>query len=463
MSQLPARKPLLPNPAGSSGLRSRPAPLSRRGLLQTSAALALGAPLLTIGTKGQAATGTTPSTLTVMTSYPNTLTSRMVDAFQKAHPDISVSLLWRMPHDAMPVVTGPEGREIDVYWSPAPAVFRALVRQDALQPLSIDHSVLPNRIGDNWLADPKDRTAVIEIAGYGMVIAPKVLAARNLPRPADLDDLTSTAWEGQVILPVPSHVGYAHAWLGMILQHRGWDKGWTLVSALAANARFLLHGSTFATDELSEGRAGAAITMDFFANAAIAGGAPLEFLPTASTGYMPAHIGILRSAQHPEAAKLFVDFVLSDAAQKMLFHPDLRKLPIRPSAWTQAPAGLRNPLTSSEIKVPFNIDRFLDRRASSAALFDLWLVEHHDALGKAWATLHALELARDKTAPALRTLLSTPPVSEQKAAASQDLFTREQEHRTTTEDEAALASTRADWKAAIETSLQGVSRLLEAV
>src|SRR5262245_18797718 len=64
-----------------------------------------------------------PRTLVVLTSYPDEVVSRFEAAFEAAHPDYRLQIVWRMPHDALPYLSQPKQSGVDVYWSPSPRTF----------------------------------------------------------------------------------------------------------------------------------------------------------------------------------------------------------------------------------------------------------------------------------------------------------------------------------------------------
>jgi ABC-type glycerol-3-phosphate transport system substrate-binding protein len=165
---------------------------------------------------------------------------------------------------------------------------------------------------------------------------------------------------------------------------------------VAANASLADAGATFISDDVGSGRFAVGATIDFFAISAIANGKPLRFSYPEKVGYSPAHVAIFHDAPHLDGARAFVSFVLSEQGQKLLFHPDIRKLPVRPAVYTNKPEGYFDPFAAAQ-RASYNYDLAagLARQEVVGALFDVLISRHHAALQTMWATIHRAE----QTAP----------------------------------------------------------------
>lgn len=353
----------------------------------------------------------------VVTSYNDEVFSRFEAAFEKAYPQYRLQLVWRMPHDALPYLRQPDQSGVDVYWSASPRTFATLAAEGAWQPLGIDRSGLPTSIGKARLSDAAGFYTATEMAGYGFIVNPGALAKLGLAEPQDWSDLTAPAYAGQIVMPIPSRVGFAPVMVDILLQAYGWEKGWAVWSGIAGNAGSLMdRGSTFVTDEVGSGRRAVGLSIDFFAVAAIANGAPLRFAYPAHSGINPAHIAITQSAKNPAGARAFVQFVLSPAGQKIVTHRDIHKLPVRPAVYRELPADYFNPFAAAE-KGAFDYDGDADRKRLSliSALFEQMLIREHSELVSLWQRLHQAEAAGKKVGAA-RKLLESPLITADEAA-----------------------------------------------
>lgn len=396
----------------------------------------------------------------VLTSYNDEVFSRFESAFEKAYPQYKLQLVWRMPHDAQGYLRQPGQGGIDVYWSASPRNYAALAHDGAFQPLGIDLSGLPAKIGKASLRDPDNLYTVTEMAGYGFIVNPTALAARKLTAPTDWNDLARPEFAGQIVVPNPGRVGFAPPMVDLVLQAYGWDKGWAVWSAIAGNAGGLTdRGSTFVTDEVASGRCAVGLSIDFFAASAIANGAPLRFDYPAHGGLNPAHIAITQSAHNLAGARAFASFVLSEAGQSLITHRDIRKMPARPSLYAKLPKDYFNPFVAAE-KGAFDFDGDATRNRLNviAALFEQTLIRDHAELVALWQRVHRAEAAGIDVRAA-RQLLEAPLITEAEAAAPalQKLFAERLEGAN---PDANLQETR--WQEASRSRRQGAANLLAA-
>ncbi|TCJ11657.1 extracellular solute-binding protein [Parasulfuritortus cantonensis] len=358
----------------------------------------------------------TRRTVRVLTSYPDAVVARFESAFEAAHPEYRLQFVWRMPHDAQPYLEAPGQNGVDVYWAASPRVFSALARAGRLQKLGLDTTGLPDRLGNAPLADPDGYYRCTEMAGYGFVVNPDALAGLGLAAPADWSDLADPRYAGRIALPIPARVGFAPPMVEIVLQAWGWQAGWALWSEIAGNAVLLDRNSTFVTDEVASGRLLVGLSIDFFVASAIANGVPVRFAYPRHGGINPAQVAIPAAAPDPAGGRAFAAFVLSDAGQRLLGHPDIRKLPVRPAVYAELPAGYYNPFAAAGLGAfDYDGDSARTRLALSAALFEQTFVADHAAHAALWQRVHAAEAA-GKAVAAARRALATVPLDEAAAA-----------------------------------------------
>jgi ABC-type Fe3+ transport system substrate-binding protein len=336
----------------------------------------------------------------VLTSYPQETLSLFETAFEKANPGTRLEIVWRMPRDAMPYLLESGSHGVDVYWSASARNYSELASRDMLAALPADPA-LPQDIGGFPITEPKLLYRASEIAGYGFTCNRKTLAERSQSCPKTWAALADPALTGRVLLPVPSKVGFAPLMYEILLQRLGWEKGWALIGEFGANATLFVPGGAFITDRVAKGEEDVGVTIDFFAQAAAAGGAPLDFVYPDIVGFSPAHVAVLSSAPHPEAARKYVAFLLSDEGQRILASPDIRKLPVRPSTYATLDAGYFNPFNEAKKhRVDYDLPAAQRRQALSSALFDVLVTDRQAALRDLWQSIHRAERAAGNDARA---------------------------------------------------------------
>ncbi|MDR3393974.1 MAG: extracellular solute-binding protein [Parasulfuritortus sp.] len=357
-----------------------------------------------------------PRPVVVMTSYQGEVMDRFEAAFERAHPEYRLNILWRMPHDALPWLEKPEQGGVDVYWAASPRNFERLKKEGAWRKLGVDSAGLTDKIGKNRLADADGYFRATEMAGYGFAVNTSRLAKLGLPVPADWNDLTAPKLAGLIALPIPSRVGFAPVMVDIVLQAYGWEKGWALWSEIAGLSVLVDRGSTFVTDEIASGRAAVGLSIDFFVASAIANGSPIRFVYPGHGGINPGQIAITAGAPNPDGAQAFAAFVLSEAGQRLLADPDIRKLPVRPAVYAGLPADYPRPFVAAE-RGAYDYDESvgLNRLTLLGQVFDAMLIRRHGELVGLWQRLHTAEAA-GKDMSAVRRELCTPPLTELEAA-----------------------------------------------
>lgn len=380
--------------------------LIRRRLLQ-GAALVIASAALPLRAE--------PQTLTVMTSYPAEVTERMQAAFEKAHPQYRLQIIWRMPQDALPYLQQPKQGDVDVYWSPSPRTFNQLKTEHAFRKLDIDLTGLPEMIGKTRLRDADNYFTATEMAGFGFVINDKALAQAGVESLTRWRELANPKLADKILVPNPARVGFAPVLIDIPLQGYGWEAGWALWSEIAGNAMLLAQGGHSISEQVSSGKFAVGLSIDFFIASAIANGAPIRFAYPERGGINPAHIAITASTEKIDAAKIFTAFVLGDTGQALLTHADIRKLPVRPSVYEKLPADYYRPFSAAtKAELDYDNDRGRNRLGIVTALFDHHLAYRHEEQRALWKKLHELE-ATGKPHPELRTLLTSVPLTEAEA------------------------------------------------
>jgi phosphoglycerate transport regulatory protein PgtC len=434
-------------------------PLDRRGFLIS--ALGLG---LVMGMRPAVA----GERIVVMTSYPQEMISRYVDAFAKSAeagtvPGTRVDVVWRSGDDAKDYLLGAGKGQVDVYWSPALRTFVELARDGAFRKLSIDRTGLPGRIGTQSISDPDGFYEATEVAGYGLVINPAYLKKAGLPEPSQWEDLAKPDYAGHITMPVPGKIGFAPVITEVLLQAYGWKQGWALLAAIAANATLQAGRGDEAIAPIVQGEKGVGVTIDFFAAQAIARGAPLHFVYPAANAFEPATIAIPREASNLAGAMSFVRFVLSEEGQSLLIDADLRRLAVRPSVYAHAPADYFNPWTREDAdRLSLDNALFAQRRNLDNALFDHLIFEPREKAATVWTSVRQLEdsagLSEDAKAlvAEARARLTASPLGEDEALRLSSAFVGRRRSGGEVSPDSAAAETA--WKQAVAANIEAAAQ-----
>lgn len=228
--------------------------------------------------------------------------------------------------------------------------------------------VIPQRWGGELFWRPDGLWFGSVISSYGIIFNRDALRRLGLPDPVRWDDLGAPAYAGEVALCDPTKSGsIAMAFENVIQQkmqerarvlpeaeavRRGWDDGLRLIQRLGANARYFTDTSQKPPIDVADGNCAAGLCIDFYGNQQIEAvlrrgdSHRLGFAsPPGGTAYSVDPIALMRGAPHREAGRLFLEYALSLAGQKLWdFRPGtpggpkdfaLRRAPIRRDYYEQ--------------------------------------------------------------------------------------------------------------------------------
>ena len=112
------------------------------------------------------------------------------------------------------------------------------------------------------------------------------------------------------------------------------DLGWRFFEAMKAGEAQAVRGNGAVLKAVASGEKAYGVLVDFMAFTARAKGSPIGFVfPKEGVPAVTEPVAILKSTANPAAAKAFVDFVLSDAGQKLAVS----------QGYVPAKAGIANP------------------------------------------------------------------------------------------------------------------------
>jgi ABC-type glycerol-3-phosphate transport system substrate-binding protein len=254
----------------------------------------------------------------------------------------------------------------------------------------------------------------------------RYVRANRLPVPREWSDLKNPVYQNHVGISSPSRSGTTHLTVETILQGEGWEPGWAQLLEIAGNFAQVSDRSFGVPDAVNSGQYGIGIVIDFFGFAAKAAGFPVEFVYPSVTTLVPANIAMIEGARNPNAARAFIQFLLSPEGQEVLLDPKVMRLPLRPETYAKAPAGFPNPFTDPSLgaRVRFDNDISEARYELLNSLFDRMITFRLRELTEAWKAVHAAEaaLARRDNAEGRRLVaearqkLTRVPVTEAQAA-----------------------------------------------
>jgi len=338
--------------------------------------------------------------LVIVTSFPKELFETYKKAFEAKNPGIKVVVSNKPTPAAVTYVRETRAKpEADIFWASSPDAFQSLKSEGLLERYSLPKEIgarIPAKIGDFPIHDPDGNFFGFAVSGYGLMWNRNYLQAHRLPAPKEWTDMSDAKYHGHLVISAPSRSGTTHITIEVILQAYGWDKGWALLLNAGGNMGAITERSFGVPEAVISGQYGIGVVIDFFGLSAIASGHPVDFAYPSLTSVVPANVGIVKSGPNPENARAFVNFLLAEPGQMLLFSPEIGRLPVIPELYAKGPKNYPNPFQMKLGGVRFNTRLSSGRRAVVNSLYDHIITFRHRELRDAWGTIYRAEAALAK-------------------------------------------------------------------
>lgn len=268
--------------------------------------------------------------LTLYTSAVQTDVDGLKAAFNKKYPNIAVTIY----RDGTEKVIAKLRAEQDAKSIQADVLL--IADAPTMENLKADKFLQPYK-SPQAAAIPKD---FVEAEGYytGTKIINSGLAINtttNLPKPATWKDLLKPEYKGKLVSPSPQYSGAAALNYTVFLNSK--DYGADFVKGLQKNGMSIVQANGDALNKIISGELPVGIVTDNGVRAAKAKGSPVEMIyPTDGAIPVTEPIAVVAGTKNLDAAKAFVDFVLSPEGQALIVTQNY--IPLLPSV--APPAGV---------------------------------------------------------------------------------------------------------------------------
>lgn len=248
--------------------------------------------------------------LVLYTSQPNTDAQQTVDAFKAKHPKVDVSFV----RDGTPRILAKlraefqAGRpQADLLLIADSVTMESLKKEGRLLAYDgADVSAYPP-----GLHDPQKHWFGTKVITTGIVYNTKAPF-----KPTSWTDLLDPRAKGQVVMPSPLTSGAALIHAATLTSNL--KDGWGYYEKLKDNGALAAGGNGDILKSVAGGEKLYGMIVDFMPIREKAKGAPVEFVfPKEGVSAVTEPVAILKTTKNPEAAKAFVDFLLSEDGQKL--------------------------------------------------------------------------------------------------------------------------------------------------
>lgn len=367
----------------------------------------------------------------IVTSFPKELFETYKKTFEAKNPGINVVINSKQTNAGVTYLRETKARpEADIFWVSAPDAFQTLKNDGLLEKYAPPKEIIskiPAKIGTFPVHDPDGHYFGFAVSGYGLMWNKNYLQAHKLPAPKEWTDLGNPRYHNHLVISAPSRSGTTHLTVEVILQAYGWEKGWALLLNSGGNMGAITERSFGVPEAVISGQYGIGVVIDFFGLSGIASGQPVDFAYPSLTSVVPASVGIVKGAPNMDNAKTFVNYLLSEAGQMVLFSPEIARLPVLPELYAKGPKDYPNPFKQKLGGLDFNDTLSSGRRDVVNSLYDHIITFRHRELRDAWGAIYRAEqsVAKSKSAGAAqaRSLLadarkaaSQVPIDDKKAS-----------------------------------------------
>jgi iron(III) transport system substrate-binding protein len=243
--------------------------------------------------------------------------AKFKEAFEADNPDIEI--VWI--RDSTGVVTAkllaekdnPHG---DAIWGLAATSMMLLAKEGVLEPYAPANlaAIKPN------FRDPRDPPYWVGMEAWAAALCFNTIEAAKLKitPPRSWFDLLDPVYKGRVVMPHPASSGTGYFHIAAWLQIWGEEKAWAFMDGLHENIAVYLHSGSAPCRLASTGEYVVGISYELAGANAKAAGAPIDtLLMQEGGGWDMDAAGLLKGAQHPQAARRLLDWAASHKANQL--------------------------------------------------------------------------------------------------------------------------------------------------
>lgn len=236
---------------------------------------------------------------------------------------------------------------IDLYFGGGGPDHVLLAEKGILVPVEMPEETLaqlPETLTGVRMMDAGHRWYGAVVSCFGIIYNGTLLKDKGMAIPKTWDDLAVPQMFGWMELADATQSGTAKATFEMIVQSApDWPSGWAKLIKIFGNCKKFSGSASDVTRDVANGEVLAGTAIDFYAyDQIITSGQSVGFTIVAGkTAFTPDPIAMLKGAPHPELAKQFMEFVLSDKGQAL---------------WCLPPGSPDGPITNALYREPIRKD-----------------------------------------------------------------------------------------------------------
>ena len=326
----------------------------------------------------------------------------------------------------------PAGIGVDIFFGGGTDSYLRLASMGVLSPYKLPEPQLeqiPQSFHGIPIYDAQHRWYGAALSSFGIMYNEQLRALLQLPEATAWDDLGDMALLNKIGAADPRESGSAHMMYEIILQTHGWEKGFALLTKIGANVRGFSAGANAIPKDVVDGQVIYGLAIDFYAYSQIAvvGTDKIKYVvPTDGAVINPDSIAILKGAPNMAVAQKFLEFVLSEQAQKLWMLRDtdpegpkwkggLNRASVLPALYDKLGERciVTNPFALKITPFPYDADKGSTRWDIVNDIFGVLIIDSHKDLVDAWKAIRKCKNPEKRDA-AIAALVQLP-ISEAEA------------------------------------------------
>ncbi|MDU4962322.1 MAG: ABC transporter substrate-binding protein [Sporomusaceae bacterium] len=329
--------------------------MSKRGILLSAIIVLCGLLLAGCGSSGDkaAAPAAGGKKLVIYTSMKESLISGIVEGFKKKNPGVEVDYQSAGAGKLMAKIAAERqsGRILaDIIWTSEVPDFYNMKKENILEQYKtpVFGEIL------NPFADYDGHFTAARLGTLGIAVN----TDRIKTPPAAWSDLFKPEYKGAFGIADPALSGTSYMSVALLEKQFGWE----FFKKLQANQARIGKGSGQVIDDTASGELAASLAVDYITNDKIKKGAHLALYYPPELLLAPSPVAIFKGSANLDAAKKFVDYLLSQEAQTLIAGEGT--LPVR--ADVKIPEAFKLPAPADALQRSIKID-YLQMMASKEA------------------------------------------------------------------------------------------------
>ncbi len=279
----------------------------------------------------KAADGKVGGEIVLYTSQPETDVQKLIEGFNKEHPDVKVNVFRSGTEEVVSKVMAEEKAgavQADVLLVADSVTFESLKDKKLLEAYeSPELKGIPAKFVDADHMYTGTKVITTGIIYNTNRVKEKITGFADLAKPS---------MKGEIVMPSPLYSGAAAYNVGVMTRTNG--LGWEFFQGLKANESKVDKGNGAIQKAVVSGEKAVGIIVDYMANRSKKEGAPVEFVyPSEGSPAITEPVGLLKTAKNKKAAQAFIDFILSAKGQELA--AQIGYTPIKEGV--KAPEGLK--------------------------------------------------------------------------------------------------------------------------